>query len=108
MVSRVLSTYFEGCVPVLRYDRYLENSCGVQKLLSGELSQGYTHGRLSGSINSIGQSPVPRDGSCAVLVFLMQHVEDARAVSRTGTSRDSALLIVTASPLWRVDEFMDK
>jgi hypothetical protein len=108
MVSRILSTYFDGCVPVLRYDRFLENSCSVQKLLSGELTQGFTHGRLSGSINSVGQSPVPRDGSCAVTVYLMQHVEDARAVSRAGTSHDAALLMVTGSPLWRVDEFMDK
>lgn len=107
MVSRVLSSYFNGCVPVLRYDRFLENSCGVQKLLSGELSQGLTHGRLSGSTSTIGQSPVPRDGSCAVLVFLVQHVEDIRAISR-GSSHDSALLLVTASPLWRVDEFLEK
>ncbi|CAB3360215.1 Hypothetical predicted protein [Cloeon dipterum] len=108
MVSRVLDTYFSSCVPVLRYDRFLENSCGVQKLLSGELSQGLTHGRLSGSINTVGQSPVPRDGSCAVLVFMVQHVEDARAISRAGTSHGSALMLVTASPLWRVEEFVNK
>lgn len=108
MVARILDSYFRGCIAVLRYDRFLENSCGVQGLLSGALSGGLTHGRLSGTVNGVAQSPVPRDGPCAVPVLMIQHVEDVRSISRVGTSHASATVLVTASPLWRVEEFLER
>jgi len=106
LLTKIINKYMGACIPVVLYDKYVENSEGyILQRLFEEFPTTFIHGKVSDNYTI--SNPLmlePPDSKCRSYVLFVSDALKVRNI--IGSQIDNKVLVVPRSTQWKLQEFL--